>query len=91
MIYDEGSKDSIVTEQFGKELSVIYKSGKNLSMIHFCNGGNQPRLELKDANGSGYFEFVMFDITNLKSPDSPYVRKIIYTVASEKRINLEIV
>jgi len=45
MTYDSGSKGSIVTEQFGKELAVIYKDGDRLLMTHFCNAGNQPRYQ----------------------------------------------
>lgn len=42
MSYAVGSNQSIVTEQFGKELSVFYLNGHDLEMIHFCNRGNQP-------------------------------------------------
>jgi len=91
MTYDEGSKDSIVTEQFGKELSVFYRDGKNILMTHFCNAGNQPRLKLNDSNEPGKFEFVTFDVTNLKNADDPHVRRIIYRVRNEKQIELELV
>jgi hypothetical protein len=47
--YDLGSNGSMVTEQFGKELSVFYSDKGNLLMTHFCNRGNQPRLKLKRA------------------------------------------
>ena len=48
MTYEIGSKGSIVTEQFGKELSVFYRDGQSLLMTHFCNAGNQPRLRLRE-------------------------------------------
>ena len=85
MTYEVGSKGSIVTEQFGKELSVIYRDGQSLLMTHFCNGGNQPRLRLKDLNVPGLLEFEMFDITNLKSPDAAHVQRIIYRVIDDKK------
>ena len=47
MTYDVGSKGSIITEQFGKELTVIHRDGQDLQMTHFCNAGNQPRLRLR--------------------------------------------
>jgi hypothetical protein len=91
MTYDVGSKDSIVTEQFGKELSVIYRDGQDLRMTHFCNAGNQPRLKLKQSRSPGLFEFEVFDITNLKSPNEPHVQKIVYRVVDAKHLELEIV
>jgi hypothetical protein len=91
MTYEVGSNGSIVTERFGKELSVIYRDGQSLLMTHFCNGGNQPRLRLKESSRSGLFEFEMFDITNLKDADAAHVGKIIYRVTNDKKIDLEIV
>jgi hypothetical protein len=91
MRYDVGSKESIVTEQFGKELSVIYVDGENLLMSHFCNAGNQPRLRLKEGGQQGVLEFEMFDITNLKDASSPHVERILYKVIDAKRMTLEII
>lgn len=91
MSYDIGSKGSIVTEQFGKELSVIYRDGQSLLMTHFCNGGTQPRLRLKENTPPGRLEFEMFDITNLKSPEAAHVQRIIYTIVTDRKIDLEIV
>jgi hypothetical protein len=91
MTYDVGSKDSIVTEQFGKELTVIYRDGQDLQMTHFCNAGNQPRLRLKPSRSRGLFEFEMFDITNLRSPNESHVQKIVYRIVDDKHLALEIV
>jgi hypothetical protein len=91
MTYEVGSKGSIVAEQFGKELSVIYRDGQSLLLTHFCNAGNQPRLRLSESSGPGFFEFEMFDITNLKSADAAHVERIVYKVIDDKNIDLEIV
>jgi len=91
MTYDIGSKDSIVTEQFGKELTVIHRDGQELQMTHFCNAGNQPRLRLRKSRSPGLFEFEMFDITNLRHSDEAHVQKIIYRVVDDKHMELEIV
>jgi hypothetical protein len=53
MTCDIGSKDSIVTEQSGKELSVIHRDGQDLQITHFCNAGNQPRLKTQEMPISG--------------------------------------
>jgi hypothetical protein len=91
MIYDVGSKGSIVTEHFGKELSVFYRDGKDLLMTHFCNAGNQPRLRLKETGLAGGYEFETFDITNLPSPSTAHVQRIVYTIIDDKHFELEIV
>lgn len=91
MSYGVGSNQSIVTEQFGKELSVFYMNGQNLEMIHFCNRGNQPHLRLADGSVPGVLRFEMFDIRNLSAPDAPHVRAIIYKLLDANTFELEIV
>lgn len=91
MSYEVGSKGSIVTEQFGKELSVFYRDGQGLVMIHFCNAGNQPRLRLRENGPSGVLEFETFEITNLKAPDTSHVQRVIYRLIDPNTVDLEIV
>lgn len=91
MTYDVGSKGSIVTEQFGKELSVIHRDGPALVMIHFCDGGNQPRLRLQPQVEPGVYRFEMYDITDLARPEDPHVQRIIYRMIAPDRMTLDIV
>jgi hypothetical protein len=91
MTYAVGSNGTIVTEQFGKELSVFYRDGDSFVMTHFCNRGNQPRLRLKSGGPPGRYEFDMFDITNLKDASDAHVQKIIYEILDPKHMNLEII
>ncbi len=91
MVYDDGSKGSIVTEQFGKELSVIFKDGDSLLMNHHCNAGNLPHLKLKESNQPGVWEFETFKVSNLSTPDANHVKKILYKFIDEKSLDLELV
>ena len=91
MTYDVGSNGTIVTEQFGKELSVFYRDGDSFVMTHFCNRGNQPRLKLKPGSPPGRYEFDMFDITNLKVAPDAHVQRIIYEILDSTHMNLEII
>ena len=84
-------KGSIVTEQFGKELSVFHLNGDGVEMIHFCNAGNQPRLRMKKTSPSNVLAFEMFDISNLKSVATPHVQRIIYNILNSKKMELEII
>jgi hypothetical protein len=91
MTYAPGSNGSIVTEQFGKELSVFYSDKGNLLMTHFCNRGNQPRLKLKGGGAARRYEFDMLDVTNLKNPSDDHVHAIIYEIPDPQHIRLEII
>lgn len=91
MTYQEGSRGSIMTEQFGKELSVFSKDKNSLLMTHFCNSGHQSRLKLKRSNSSNHFEFVAFDLINKESKKAPHVQKIIYDFKSKKEFKLSII
>jgi hypothetical protein len=91
MNYDLGSRDTVVMEQFGKELSVFYVDKNELLITHFCNRGNQPRLRLAKGKISNTYEFEMIDVTNLESQDDSHVQKIIYRVLDQMHIDLELV
>ena len=91
MTYDTGSRGSIVTEQFGKELSVFARDGSRLIMTHYCSAGNQPRLRLKDGTPPGVFDFVMFDITGLDSPKDPHVQEVIYRMTGPDSMTLSLI
>jgi hypothetical protein len=91
MTYDLASKDSVVTEFFGKELSVFYLDGENLLMTHYCNAGSHPRLKLRQGSGAGRYEFEMMDITNLKDvKEAAHVQPITYQVVAQGQLYLEI-
>src|SRR5213595_2638748 len=49
MTYTVSSNGTILSEHFGKELSVFYRDGDSFVMTHFCNRGDQPRLKLKSV------------------------------------------
>ncbi len=91
MTYNTESKESVVTEQFGKELSVFYRDGRDLLMTHFCNIGNQPRLRLKSGSNPNIFKFEMFDITNLSDPNAAHVQRIVYEFINDRRLHLTII
>ena len=91
MTYDVGSAGSVVTEQFGKELSVFYADKGELLMTHFCNRGNQPRLKMSPPKTPATYEFELMDITNLPTAEAPHVHRIIYRVSDPTHLILELV
>jgi hypothetical protein len=90
MTYDIGSKRSIVTEEFGKELSVFTIDHGTVLMTHYCNAGNQPRLRLKLPVSHGVYDFAMSDITGLDDPHAAHVREIMYRIRDARTIDLTI-
>jgi hypothetical protein len=92
LTYDLASRDSVVTEFFGRELSVFYLDRENLLMTHYCNAGSHPRLKLKQGSAAGRYEFELMDITNLKDvQEAAHVQRIIYQVVAPGELRLEIV
>lgn len=90
MTYDLGSRDSVITEQFGKELSVFYTDKTDLLMTHFCNRGNQPRLKYAPMQTANFYEFKLVDITNLANEGDPHVQSISYKIVDQNQIALEL-
>ena len=91
MTYQLASRDTIVTEQFGRELSVFALDGAALTMTHYCNVGNQPRLRLKRQTASNVYEFDLYEIVSPEGAPTDHVEKIIYQFSSDGRIDLRII
>lgn len=92
MTYDLVSKDSVVTEYFGQELSVFYRDNDGIHMAHYCNNHTQPRLKLKqDGEKNNELIFETYEVANLDNPDASHVLKIIYTIMNDDKMELQIV
>jgi hypothetical protein len=91
MTYQLASKDTIVTEQFGRELSVFAMDGATLTMTHYCNVGNQPRLRLKPQNPRNVYEFDLVQLISPKDAPPDHVEKVIYEFLSDKQVDLKII
>jgi hypothetical protein len=90
MTYRTASKDSVVVEQFGRELSVFAMDGTALTMTHYCNVGNQPRLRLKQPTAPNIYEFDLYEVVSPEGAPTDHVEKMIYEFLSEERIDLRI-
>jgi len=91
MTYQLASKGTIVTEQFGRELSVFAMDGAALSMTHYCNVGNQPRLRLKPQRAPNVYEFDLVEVIRPKDAPADHVDRVIYEFLGDKRIDLKII
>jgi hypothetical protein len=89
--YQLASKDTIVTEQFGRELSVFAMDGTVLTMTHYCNVGNQPRLRLKPQDSHNVYEFDLVEVVSPVDAPADHVEKMIYKFINDKQIDLTII
>ena len=89
--YQLASNGSIVTEQFGRELSVFAMDGTALTMTHYCNVGNQPRLRLKPQSARDVYEFDLLEVISPMGAPADHVERVIYQFLSDKRIDLKII
>jgi hypothetical protein len=62
MTYQSRFERHQVTEQFGRELSVFAMDGTALTMTHYCNIGNEPRLRLKPQDAQDVCEFDLLKV-----------------------------
>jgi hypothetical protein len=66
--------ENLIAKQAPVMTSVYHLDGNNLRLTHFCGAQNQPRLKARRIDlEHKAFDFDFVDITNLKSPDAPYV------------------
>jgi len=89
--YQVASKGTIVTEQFGRELSVFAMDGTAVTMTHYCNVGNQPRLRLRPRNAQNVYEFDLFEVIGPIDGPADHVERVVYEFLTDKRIDLKII
>jgi len=77
---------AVMSEILGHEdmISMFHLDGPNrLLMTHYCDAGNQPRMEATVSADGKTITFNFVDATNLASPDAAHMRRMILTVVDE--------
>jgi hypothetical protein len=65
-------------------ISMFNLDGANkLLMTHYCGAGNQPRMLASVSPDGKTFTFNFIDATNLDSPDSGHMQKMVLTLLDE--------
>jgi len=82
-----GGGSAVLSEiQVPKEdmVSMIHLDGPDrLLLTHYCAVGNQPRMQASVSSDGKVITFNYVDATNLASPDSGHMQKMIITVLDE--------
>ncbi len=90
MTYQRASNGTIVTEQFGLELSVFAMNGPTLTLTHYCNVGNQPRLRLRPQPNPQTYDFELVEVVNLQPAKPDHVERMVYRFVDDRTIELQI-
>ena len=60
------------------EPTMIYLEGDRLTLVHYCDAGNRPRLVARDSTDSKIADFEFADISGSKSP--LYLQRFVFTL-----------
>src|SRR5687767_15956012 len=70
-VYTITGGGNVILEELEGMATAYHLDNGTLKLTHYCGAGNQPRIRVKSVeNGGRRIMFEMFDITNLKSPES---------------------
>jgi hypothetical protein len=59
--------------------SIYYRNGEKLMMTHYCESGNQPRLQESTSSNPNDIALSFLDITNVPSPESSsYLYRVVF-------------
>jgi hypothetical protein len=66
-------------------VNTYHCDGARLVVTHYCAGGNQPRMECRDASG-GVFRFTFRDITNHAGAGENYMGELTVTLKDKDHL-----
>ena len=72
----------ILSQMQGKQddmISMIHMDGGRLLLTHYCEAGNQPRMQATLSPDGKSISFDFVDATNLASRDTPHMRSVVFT------------
>lgn len=61
-------------------VSMIHMDNDRLMMTHYCGAGNQPRMVASPSPDGKSITFTFIDATNLASPKTGHMEKVIFTM-----------
>jgi hypothetical protein len=60
-------------------ISMFHMDGNRLLLTHYCAAGNQPRMQASISPDAKSITFHFIDATNLASPDTPHMQRVVFT------------
>lgn len=77
---------AVMSEIQGHEdmITMIHMDGPNrLLLTHYCGAGNQPRMQASVSPDGKTITFNYFDATNLATPDSAHMQRMVLTLLDD--------
>lgn len=71
----------ILSQMQGKQddmISMIHMDGERLLLTHYCEAGNQPRMQATLSADGRTISFDFVDATNLATRDTPHMRSVVF-------------
>lgn len=65
------------------EPTMIYLDGERLTLVHYCDAGNRPRLVARDSTDPKIADFEFADISGSRSP--LYLQHFVFTLLDANR------
>src|ERR1700722_9269903 len=59
-------------------ISVYYLDGDRLLLTHYCEAGNQPRLQADGIDAANAIDFRFLDATNLANPAAGHMHHVVF-------------
>jgi len=75
-----GSSVLMQTDHTNDMMTMFHLNGDRLMLTHYCDMGDQPRMVSKVSPDGKTISFDFLDITNLPSPDTPYMRRLVVVI-----------
>lgn len=72
----------IISSMNGKSedmITMFNLDGDRLLLTHYCTAGNQPRMKASASPDGKILTFDFVDGTNLKGPNDPHMRRVVFT------------
>jgi len=58
---------------------MIHMDGGRLLLTHYCEMGNQPRMQASASSDGKTITFDFLDATNLTSPEAAHMHRVVFT------------
>jgi len=75
-----GNSVLMQTDHTNDMLTMFHLNGDRLMLTHYCDMGDQPRMVANISPDGKTVSFNFLDVTNLASPDMPYMRRLILNI-----------
>ena len=60
-------------------ITMIHLDGDRLLLTHYCEAGNQPRMQASATPDGKTITFNFLDATNLSSPEAGHMHRVVFT------------